>query len=140
MLAKTPENPQTVKAVRSEAKDGDVVTVAGWVGGSTEPIAQNRAIFTLLDGSVPSCKTGEMEECKTPWDSCCEPSDVLASNSIAVQVLDDNGAPLRTSLKNVNGMQPMKEVVVVGNFSRSADGKAATIDATGLYVGDEVTK
>lgn len=136
ILSSSPEKAQSVKAVRDEAKDGDVVTVAGWVGGGEEPIAEQRAIFTLLDKAIPSCSSNPSDGCPTPWDACCEPADVVAANSVAVQVVSADGSPLHANLKNVTKLEPMREVVVVGKLHRSPDGAAATIDATGLYVSD----
>lgn len=134
LLTVAPPDEKSVTDIRTSAKDGDVVIVRGWVGGSVEPIADNRAIFTLVDQSLPSCSVTEGDTCPTPWDSCCEPAETITAKSLTVQVVDAGGSPLRTGLRGAGGLEPMKEVVVTGELHLSPDGKAGTIDATGLHV------
>ena len=136
VLASAPTEAKTVKEIRTAGKDGDEVVMRGVIAGRKDPIAENRAVLTLLDPAVPTCNkmTGPMGDCKTPWDACCETTDVLTANSATVQVVDESGMVLKTGLGQVAGVKPLKEVVVKGKLHVSPDGKAAVVDATGLYV------
>lgn len=129
-----PEGAKNVTAVRAEAQDGQRVVVEGVIGGRAEPISADRAIFTLIDPSVKTCNTLEGDTCATPWDACCEPSDFIAANSAAVQVVGADGRPLRAGLEGVGGLAPLKRVIVVGTYRLSPDGQAATVDAEQIYV------
>jgi hypothetical protein len=124
--------PSDVATVRDSVKAGDTVVVRGVVGGRVEPISPNRAIFTLLDSSIETCDKMKDYACDTPWDACCEPADVIAANSLTVQVVDAEGNPLKAGLSGVGNLAPLKQVTVVGTFKPSPDGAAATVNATGL--------
>jgi hypothetical protein len=138
VLASAPGEAKTVKEIRTAGKDGDEVVMRGVIAGRKDPIAENRAVLTLLDPAVATCdklKPGSaMADCKTPWDACCEPPEVLAANSATVQVVDEKGSVLKTGLGQVAGVKPLKEVVVKGKLHVSPDGKAVVVDASGLYV------
>ncbi|HLL88421.1 MAG TPA: hypothetical protein VK324_03885 [Tepidisphaeraceae bacterium] len=133
VLASAPAGARGVTDVRESAKPGDRVVVRGVIAGRGEPIAATRAMFTLLDPSVQTCDKSQDDGCKTPWDACCVTGDVIAANVATVQVVDADGRPLKAPLADVGGLAPMKQVTVVGTFRPSPDGKAATIDATGIY-------
>ena len=134
VLSSPPEGATDVAGLRANAAEGERVVVRGVVGGRADPVADNRALFTLLDPSMQTCDKMEGDGCATPWDACCEPADAIAANSATVQVVGDDGRPLRSGLGGVGGLAPLKEVVVVGTYRPSPDGKALAIDATGLYV------
>ena len=125
---------QGVTAVKSGAKDGDTVVVAGKVGGSEEPLAKNRAMMTILDPSVTTCDTMPGDTCKTPWDACCETSDKIAANSATVQVVDASGKPLATTLENVAGLKPLSQVTVSGVARRAPGSDVLIVEAKQIHV------
>jgi hypothetical protein len=134
VLTAAPADAKDVTQLRATAKSGDDVVIRGVVAGSKEPLAKHRAILTLLDPAIRTCDRMTGDTCKTPWDACCEPTDVLVANTATVQVVGPDGRPLKAGLEGVGGIQPLKRVVVVGKYRPSPDGKAAVVDATGLYV------
>jgi len=135
LLGKAPEGAREVADVRKSAGDGEEVVVRGRVGGSEKPFVEGRAAFQLVDSALPTCdKTGEMHACKTPWDYCCDDKADVFAKSVTVQVVGPNGQPLRAALDGVGGLRPMSEVSVKGKVSKSADGKAVTVNATEMYV------
>ena len=134
ILAAAPEDARGVAAVRESAGAGEAVVVEGVVGGRVDPIAEDRAIFTLLDDVVTTCDEMGEDHCPTPWDACCEPREELAANAATVQIVGDDGRPLDLGLAGTGGLAPLSRVVVVGTFEPSPDGRAATINATGLHV------
>jgi hypothetical protein len=127
------EAPQPVGALRGSAKDGQRIVVTGKIAGRKDPIGENRAILTLLDTGIKTCDQEEGDACKTPWDACCEPSENLAKHSVAVQVADASGNPLKASLTGVEGVKPLATVIVSGTSRVSADGNV-TVDADGIYI------
>ena len=132
-LATSPADAKDVAGTKAGVKDGDRVVVKGVVAGRADPIAENRAILTLLDSGINTCDKNPADGCKTPWDACCEPADVLAKNSVTVQVVDASGRPLKSSLASIEGVKPLAKVVVTGLAKVSADG-VVLVNADGLYV------
>ena len=134
LLTSAPSGATGVADLRKSASDGQRVVVRGVVAGRADPIADNRAILTLLDEAIPTCDRNPADTCETPWDACCEPADVIAANAATVQVVDADGRPIKAGLRGLGNLAPLSRVVVVGTFRPSPDGRAATIDATGIYV------
>jgi hypothetical protein len=132
ILEKSPADPKDVIAVRKSAKAGDTVTVRGRVGGSEKPLADNRAILTILDPNVVTCEKMPGDACETPWDACCDPD--ATSKSATVQVVGADGRPLKASLAGVGGIAPLKELIITGKVRTAADGGALVVDATGIFV------
>ena len=133
-LAKAPEGAIELAAAKKSAKPGDEIVVRGRVAGQMEPLAPNRAILTLLDSSVKTCDQMPGDGCKTPWDACCEPRESLQGNTATIQIVDAAGKPIKTTLRGANGIEPLKEVTVVGKVKDSGGTDTLVIDATGLYV------
>lgn len=132
-LASAPADAKGVAETRTSAKNGQRVIVRGVVAGRAEPIAANRAILTLLDSSIKTCDANPSDSCKTPWDACCEPADVLAKNSVTVQVVDKDGRPLKTALTALDGVKPLAKLTVTGMATQSSDG-VTIVNADGIFV------
>lgn len=137
ILSSAPEGAQDVSAVKKDAAREKQVIVKGIIAGSSKPIAEGRAVFTLADLSLETCDKTPGDSCKTPWDACCADRATIAAKSMTVQVAGPDGKPLKAPLSGVGGLAPLKQVVVKGKIS-SADGegdsKVVTVDATGIYV------
>lgn len=123
-----------VAAVKASAKEGDAVTIRGVIGGGAEPMAKERALFTIVDPAVPSCAAMEEDHCPTPWDYCCEDSKSLVANSATVQVLGADGRPLALDLAQIEGVRPLSEVIVTGVVGPRPSPEVLVIHATGLHV------
>lgn len=137
VLAAAPEGAKDVAATKAEATKDREVVVKGVIAGAKEPIAENRAMFTLADVTLETCDKMPGETCTTPWDACCTEPAKIAAKSMTVQVVGADGKPLKAGLKGVGGIAPLKQVVVKGKV-RSADGegekKVVTLDASGIHV------
>jgi hypothetical protein len=133
-LKKAPEGAVEVAAAKKSVKPGDDVVVRGRVAGSVDPLAPNRAILTLLDNGVPTCEKSPMDKCPTPWDACCESRETLQASTATIQIVDSGGKPIKTTLRGLNGIEPMKEVTVVGKVRDAGGANTLVIDATGVYV------
>jgi hypothetical protein len=111
-------------------KPGDKVIVTGKVMGSRNPFVTGRASFIIGDpAKLASCDLDEGDGCKTPWDVCCEPSKVIASSTLNIQVLDAEGKVVKTSLKNIEGLTELAMVTVQGTVSHGSSAQSMSINA-----------
>ena len=126
-LAAAPANPISVKELKTTAAT-DSVTVVGRV----KDIHDGAAGFTIADKSLKPCNEREGDDCKTPWDYCCEPMEELKLGTANVE-FREGGKALRASMKGFHGIDHLKEVVVVGKPEKDAEGNV-TVVAKGVYV------
>ena len=132
-LTAQPAAPKTVEEVRSSAKVGDQVTIRGRVGGSVAPFVDGRAVFTIVGPGLKACSDTADDKCATPWDYCCDPADVIAKHSATIQVVDVQGAPVRTNLRGANGIKELSDLIVTGKVVQMTD-KSLLINASGIHV------
>jgi hypothetical protein len=133
-LASAPADAKQIKATKPTLKKGDKVVLIGRIAGSVTPFVSNRASFTLADTALKACGEENPEDhCKTPWDFCCEPREVVTANTVTVQVVDAEGRPLKTGLEGVKGLKNLATVTAVATVA-TAEGGAVVVNATGLYV------
>ncbi len=107
-----------VSQARETAPDGEEVTVEGRL----KDFVAGKAAFTIVDGSIPSCKEMEDDHCPTPWDYCCVAPNKLAVNSAAVQLVGADGKVLDGNLQGVNSIDNLSTVVVTGKAEKDAAG------------------
>lgn len=88
------------------------IVVRGRIGGRSDPMSADLAVFVMMDPSVPSC-ADLGHGCPKPWDFCCESQDSRTTNSATVQLVDPADGPVRVDLA-AYGFKPLDEVVVVG--------------------------
>lgn len=133
-VAKAPGGATDVQAAKKAGRPKNDVVIHGRIGGRKDPFAKGRAMFTLVDMSVPTCADKADDHCPTPWDYCCEPKDNLLANALTVQVVGENGRPLEAELDGVRGLKPMAEVVVAGKVASRDDAGGMVVSATEVYV------
>lgn len=130
-----PADAKSVLEVKVDAKAGDAIVISGRIGGSTDPFVAERAMFTIVDKSIPFCgQVSKEDTCKTPWDYCCEPADRLANHSATIQVVGADGRPLKTGLSNVAALKPTNEVVVKGKVAQKEGSKILVVNAESIFV------
>ena len=112
------DGARTVADVRATSTDGESLVVNGRV----KDFIPGHAVFTLVDASVDSCRELEGDACKTPWDYCCTDATLLADNTITVEVRDESGQPLPTTVKGFHGIDHLDTVAVHGDVSRDEHG------------------
>jgi hypothetical protein len=133
-VAAPPADAKPVTAAKAAAKPGEVIVVRGYVGGRAKPIADGRALFTIVDGATaPQCG-GPDDHCPTPWDACCADKAAIAAGSATVQIAADDGKPLAAVIDGVNGFKPGATVVVAGTVAASSSEKVLIISATAIHV------
>ncbi len=134
-LATAPSEVQEVKAAKAALKQGDAVTVRGRIGGSVDPFVSGRAVFTIVDKSMPACSDNPDDGCETPWDYCCETRADIVAHAATVQVVDAAGQPLKIDVKDASGLKPLTEVIIVGTVAHRDDAGNFVINASGVFVG-----
>jgi hypothetical protein len=134
ILSEPPAVAVDVKTALASAREGDDIVVRGRVGGRGDPLVAGRAVMTILDLSVATCDANSDDNCRTPWDACCEDPATVRQSTAVVQVVGPDGQPLRAGLRNFGGIRPMAQVIVQGTARRGPDGKTLLIDASGLHV------
>ena len=133
-LASAPANVKTVEQIKASAKTGDTIAIQGRVGGGGEnPFVDGRAVFTIVGPGIPACADNPDDHCKTPWDYCCETPEDVVAHSATIQIVDEKGALLRTSLKGQNGIKELSDLIVVGRVAQTDD-KVLVVHATGVYI------
>jgi hypothetical protein len=134
VLAQAPEGAVNVAEAKTTAQKGDKITVRGRIGGKVKPFVADRAVFQLVDASIPTCIDKHGDGCPTPWDYCCEPKDQVTAKSATVQLTGPDGKPLELNLNGVSGIEPMAMVVVRGEVADKPNENVMIINAEGVYV------
>ena len=80
-LAEDPGDALAISAARKVESGKDVVVV-----GRIDNIVLGYASFTLTDIALEYCGQESPEDCKTPWDYCCIPSEEKAAVTLMVMV------------------------------------------------------
>lgn len=132
-VAVAPPLPKAVSEVVATAKDGDPVVVTGRVGGAKKVFVDGFAAFTIVDAKLPPCGEGKMDDCKTPWDYCCDSPDTIAANALSVELVTD-GKLLKANPRGFHGLDVLKTVTVQGKVAKDSAGNVRVL-ATGLHVG-----
>ncbi len=132
LLQDEPADEMDVIAVRESAKDGDDVLIMGRIGGEANPWIEGRAAFTIVDGSLKACSDIPGDQCKKPWDYCCE-TDKLPASRALVKFVDESGATLKADARSLLKVTELSTVVVQGIAKRDEAGNL-TILANGVFV------
>jgi hypothetical protein len=132
-VATPPPSPKSVSEIVASAKDGDQVVVTGRVGGARKVFVDDYAAFSIVDAKIPACSDNKGDECKTPWDYCCETPDTMKANALSVELVTD-GKLLKANPRGFHGLDLLKTVVVQGKVAKDSAGNVRVL-ATGVHVG-----
>ena len=129
-LTSEPTGAIEVLKLRSTAANDDAVVVVGRIGGA-QPWIEGLAAFTLVDSSLSACNEIEGDNCKTPWDYCCEPN--LGTKQALIKVVNQQGEPLEVSAQELLKLKELQTVVVQGKVKLDASGNMSIL-ASGVYI------
>ena len=129
-LTSEPTGAIQVLELRSTAVDEDAVVVVGRIGGA-QPWVEGLSAFTLVDSSLPACNEIAGDDCKTPWDYCCEPE--LATKQTLIKVVNQQGQPLEVGAQELLQLKELQTVVVQGKVKLDASGNMSIL-ASGVYI------
>lgn len=128
VLTAAPDSAQSVLTSRESAQDKDEIVIKGRIGGSSNPFVDGAAAFTIVDETLPYCGEGEEDcGCPTPWDYCCETSEVIARHSATIKFVDENNRPRRFDPKTVLGVKELSMIVVQGKAQRDDAGNLTVL-------------
>lgn len=92
VLGAPPGGAIDVKQALAAAPDA-ALTVRGRVAA----ITKGQALLHLMDLALPYCgEKSPEDDCKTPWDYCCETPDTRRANRITVEFRGADGKPIAT--------------------------------------------
>jgi hypothetical protein len=128
-LKEAPANPLGVKDAKQKSRQGETVVIHGRVGGRAVPFVEGRAVFLIVDPALPPSQ----DACGTPWDYCAVPPQTLMENLATVQILGSDGKPLKAEIRNVNGLEPLSEVIITGSVAKR-DLNVFLVNAETIYV------
>lgn len=135
LLESPPANAIAISGMRKTANPGDEVTFSGTLIGSKSIFMENRAVMVMGDPEkITACNLIPGDGCETPWDVCCDDPDVIKASIVTVQVVDENGKPLKSGLKGLGGMEELSAVTVTGIVANSSSASNMLVNATGIYV------
>lgn len=135
ILAAAPAGAKDVGVLKLEVKDGDEVVIRGRVGGKDKDVfTPGYASFYLADMKLQPCNAKAGDDCKTPWDFCCDERETILSNLVTVEVRGADGKPLKADLKGVKGIDLLSVLVIKGKAVRHGSDKNLTIVPSGIYV------
>ena len=135
-LAKAPEGIQTIADLKANVKVGEEVVVRVIVGGTLDPIVKGRASAAIIDATIENPCMAEDDHCPTPWDYCCTPQENRTANLATLQVTDATGNVMKVDLEP--RIKPLTTLVVKGTVGPRPDEQVLTINATGIYIENEV--
>ena len=135
LLTEPPEDAVTITEARQNPAPGTRVILSGKVMGNENPIIKSRALLTLGDpAKITSCDLVPGDECPTPWDVCCDDPDVITASIATIQVLDEQGKPLKAGLRGLGGLKELSSLIVVGEVAEGSNEKNFLVNATGIHV------
>lgn len=116
----TAQNAVGVAQCKTSAKVGDTVVVVGRIGGAKVPFNASRSVFTIVDPSLKACSDIPGDDCKTPWDYCCD-RDKLPQNMATIEIVDAQGKVLPINVRGADGLEPLVRVAVTGKVTECND-------------------
>ena len=134
LLNEEPAEAATVIEARGNSEDGQDVVLVGRIGGSVNPWVEGRAAFSIVDPTLKACSDIPGDECKKPWDYCCE-THKLPTSTAFVKFVGDDGRPLNADARELLSLKELQTVVVRGKAKRDEAGNL-TVLADGLFVRD----
>jgi hypothetical protein len=125
-----------IPEARSTAAPGDEVILAGRIMGVMNPFIEGRAVFILGEnGIITPCSDMATDHCDTPWDACCDPSEVRVNGTASIQILDESGSVVKQGLEGVSGLEKLSTVKVVGTVDPASSPESLIVNATAIEVG-----
>tara|TARA_B100001094_G_scaffold314851_1_gene354162 strand:- start:490 stop:951 length:462 start_codon:yes stop_codon:yes gene_type:complete len=135
LLPKAPEGAVSISEARQNPAPGTRIILSGKVMGNDNPIIQSRALLTLGDPTrLDSCDLIPGDECPTPWDVCCADPDVVRASIATIQIIDENGKPVKAGLRGVGGLRELSYLIVVGEVAEGSNENNFLVNATGIHV------
>lgn len=126
---------QDIHIARTAAKPGEEITLKGKVMGREKVFVQGRASFLIGDPKkLTPCNDIPGDSCPTPWDACCDSSELKSVGIASVQIVDEEGRVLDGDLKGVEGLKELSSVVVTGTVAENSTQENLVVNAERIHV------
>lgn len=136
LLTAPGDQVQSIHAARATAKPGDEITLSGRIMGSKDPFVSGRAAFILGDPEVLTpCNAVPGDDCKTPWDVCCDSPEDKKRGTATIQVLGADGRVLKEAIEGVGGIEKLAALTVTGKVAEGSSADALVVNASAIRVG-----
>ena len=133
-----PDEARQISEVFKDPSPGREVVVAGEVMGRLKPFVDDYAMVLLGDPTkVTPCNRRPGDDCPTPWDNCCDDPAVLKTSIATVQIVDEAGKVLKTSLKGYQGLKELSYVTVKGTIAEGSNPQNLVINAKSFHIAKE---
>ena len=131
------EGAVAIHIARNIAKPGDEITLKGELVGREKIFTDGRASFILGDPDIlTSCDKIPGDSCETPWDACCDSSELKRIGLASIQIVGGDGRVLEGELKGTNGLKELSSVTVTGTVAPQSTEEALIVNATKIHVGE----
>ena len=136
LVAAPTGDPKPIHLIRDTAKPGDEITVSGKIMGNKNPFVVGRSAFILGDpGVLTPCNQDPADQCKTPWDVCCDSPEDKKRGIATIQVLGADGRVLKESIEGVGGLSNLATVTVTGKVAEGSTADLLIINALAIRTG-----
>lgn len=137
-VSAAPEKALTVSEVFTDPTPGREVVISGEVMGAMNPFVTGRAMMVIGDPTkITPCNRRPGDQCETPWDVCCDDPDVIKKSIATIQVVGEDGRPLKESLQKTNGIDFLSYVTVKGTIAEGSNPRNLLIDAQKIHVAEK---
>jgi hypothetical protein len=135
LVTEAPADALSIAKLRTTAKVGDEVVFSGKIIGNDTVLIDGRAIMVMGDPKkITSCDLMHGDNCKTPWDVCCDEPDDVKNSIVTVQVVDADGKPLKQGFRDVDGIKELSSLVVSGRVAEGSNEANMLINATSFFL------
>lgn len=127
--------PVAIHEARETAKAGDSLTLTGRVMGNLKPFVEGRAAFILGDPEkLTPCNVKPGDNCKTPWDVCCDAPEDIRAATATIQVINFEGRVLREPIENFEGLTTLSTVIVSGTVAEGSNADVLILNAHAIDI------
>lgn len=124
-----------IHLARTTVQPGDVIVLKGQVMGAAEPFVDGRAAFILGDrNKLTPCNEIPDDPCEAPWDNCCDPKEAFREGTATIQVVGENGRPLKEGLEGVEGLNKLSKILVKGEVAEQSGPGNLVVNAKAIQI------
>ncbi len=135
ILKEEPADAVDIFDLRTTATAGNSVTFKGKVIGANQVFIDGLAVMIMGDPKkLTSCDLRPGDDCKRPWDVCCDLPKDKKSSILTVQIVDSSGRPVKKGLKGLAGIKELNHLTITGIVDKSSTKDNMLINATGIFV------
>jgi len=124
-----------IHLARTTVQPRDVIVLKGQVMGAMEPFVDGRAAFILGDrAKLTPCNERPDDHCESPWDVCCDTKEALREGTATIQIVGEDGRPLKEGLEGVEGLEKLSKILVKGEVAEQSGPGNLVVNATAIQV------